>query len=67
MLVDWGIKRAQKDGFVAFLEAEPDAVRLYAKHGFVQYRVVSGGGNGDGDGEEGQGWKVVQMYKDPGI
>ena len=65
MLVDWGIERAKRDGVVAFLEAEPDAVWLYMKHEFVEYRVVSSGGGGDGDEEDGQGWVVVQMYKDP--
>lgn len=34
MLLDWGVKQAQKEKVSAFLEAAVDAVPLYEKSGF---------------------------------
>ncbi|KAK5111404.1 hypothetical protein LTR85_012178 [Meristemomyces frigidus] len=34
MLLDWGLEQAKKAGVPAYLEAVPQAMGLYAKHGF---------------------------------
>ncbi len=33
-LMRWGLERADQEGFEAYLEASPDAVRLYEHFGF---------------------------------
>lgn len=33
-MIRWAAERADEEGVEAFLEASPDAVKLYEKHGF---------------------------------
>lgn len=35
-MLRWGNERADVDGVEAYLEASPDAVKLYQKHGFQE-------------------------------
>ncbi len=36
MLVEWGCKQADKDGFRACIEGMPDGLQLYKKFGFKE-------------------------------
>ena len=53
MIVDWGAKEAEKMGVPACLEADPDAVGMYEKHGFKKWQ------HDDDGGELG----VIRMYR----
>lgn len=36
----YGLEQADEGGWEAYLEASPDAVRLYTKHGFEEAEVL---------------------------
>jgi GNAT superfamily N-acetyltransferase len=41
MLVQWGIERCKREGFLAYLESTMEAVSLYMKNGFTVGTEIS--------------------------